>query len=276
MIFEAKELIYKSKRDKQKKLLHIIEKYSDLFSEHEKCGCGPDDYYIDIRTEKELSQIINKDLHHITIIIDNLKKEGLTDFIIRHCYTPDGLGYYSICDSDKKYLRFVKSDYRLTITGAAWSYKVWRKVLSADVLLVYYLNQIKGHLKKRYKTIKMDIRHLYLPYIIHKFDQFDYYEDNKIHNNINDTITEYLSLHQHEYQEYQEYQECRRSSLKWYNSDANVIYYVVEDILHRTVNDIYKYENDLLDCNLWSKANKIKDILYDIIYKRGDFTDIDG
>lgn len=264
MIFEVKDLIYLPEEDNCEKVQHrIAEKYPMFLRS------GEDFANIDIRSKTELQNSIKSDVSHILHTITRLTEEnGVQNFIVRHCYDPDGRGYYAVCDTESNYRRFVKSDYRLTTIGGCWSYFVWRMLLSADVLLFWYLKQVRNKLQHSHKSVKMEIRHLYLPYITSDATVILEYEEESIFQNVLSVIDEYKKLHA---SEYEEYCNCKAHEKNWYDGEENDTFYTVRNIIQKAVNEIYRNEARLKSCGLWEKAYAVKDILIDLEYERGDF-----
>lgn len=163
------------------------------------------------------------------------------------------------------------SDYRLELIGGSWSYGVWRRLLSADSLLFWYLEQVKREVQAWEKKTVMEIRHLYLPYIIMNDDDIKTtltYLDESIVKNAESVIEEYKKLH---IKEYEEHSACKACKKNWYNGEENKGFYAVRDILQNAVNDIYRHEKELKACGMWEKAYAVKDILLDMYYERCEF-----
>ena len=254
----------------EKAAYRIAVKYPAYFECEEDAQYG----HIDIRDKHKLRQMITIDagniLHQMTMIRIKTGKEDreltVDEFIVRHCYDPDGQGYYAICDKNGNNRIFVRSDYRLELIGGCWSYKVWRRLLSADSLLFWYLEQVKREVQAWEKKTVMEIRHLYLPYII--MNTTLTYLDESIVKNAESVIEEYKKLH---IKEYEEYSACKARKKSWYNGEENKGFYAVRDILQNAVNDIYRHEKELKACGMWKKAYAVKDMLIDMEYERDEF-----
>lgn len=268
MLFEAGDFIYQpGSKSYEETLSHIRKKYAEFFFKYDHENTLHE--MIDVRNKNELKRIIKMDATRIVNTIKKLREEGVKNIEVQHCYTPDGQGYYSIYSTESNIRRFVKSDYELSIHGGIWSYSVWRRFCSADVLLFWFLEQVRKRIRVEYKSVKMVIRHLYLPYITKENDYSRNVFDSdglKVMQNIIPFINEYTEIHQAEYEEY------ITSKKNWYNGDGNDSYYVIEKILQQAVNNIYERKDDLKACDLWDKANAVKNILYDMKYKRDMYT----
>lgn len=263
MIFEVNDLIRKSNEPIENAMLRVVDKYPDYFEDNSGIQ------HIDIRDEDELESAIASDVGSIINQIATIRKNnGVKEFTVRHCYDPDGVGYYAICDKNGNNRRFIQSAYSLNTIGGCWSYYVWRSLLSSDVLLYWYLEQVKERIMQSEK-ITMEIRHLYLPYLImdESWAKTTLEHRSKgIAQNTFAVIKEYKELH---IKEYEEYSACSKS---WYSGEKNNAFYVVKDILQKAVDDIYSRRDELEACGMWKKAYAVKDILIDMEYERGEFS----
>ncbi len=261
MLINGEDLIYKVS-EKKEVIRKVSEKYKSLFGDYPF-----NEDLLDFRSEEEIEECIRTDADNIRSAARTILS-GDEKVNVRHCYDPEGRGYFAITAGTKK--RFVSSCYRLQPEGGCSSLHVWLRLFSADALLYVYLCRIKAYLGT---DVDMQIRHLYLKYVeyagyvraIEEKDNAHPFELGEI-SIIKATRQEYREAH------LAEYEECEKAGLNnihWYNGEGNDIYYLVGQTTSEAVSKIYKQRDELEACGLWKDARRAIDIMYDIVYNRG-------
>lgn len=263
MLINGEDLIYKVS-EKEEVIRKVSEKYKSLFGDY-----SFDEDMLDFRSEEEIEECVRTDADNIRSAARTILS-GDEKVNVRHCYDPEGRGYFAITTGTKR--RFVPSCFSLQCAGGCSSLRVWLRLFSADALMYVYLCRIKAYLGA---DVDMQIRHLYLKYVeyagyvraIEEKDNAHPIELGEI-SIIKTTRQEYREAH------LAEYEECEKAGLDnihWYNGEGNDIYYFIYQATHEAVLKIYKHEDELKACGLWEDARRAIDIMDDIVYKRGAF-----
>jgi len=204
-----------------------------------------------------------------SIAVDKFKIESIRHGhrikSIRHCYTPDGEGFFGIeyVDGER---RFVKSEYQLQLTGACWSASVCRKLFLAQVGLDIYLSELKEKLQKRpiRPVVEMDIKPLYGMWL-HQWRNTMLRTMEECWN-LGDTQRNVLLSNCDEIES--RLKDVQSGNITWYNGEENTAFYAVRDALRSAVDQMYARRKELEATGLWPYAKDQIDVLYDVVYGR--------
>ena len=125
--------------------------------------------YFSIRTSLEESfrglvyakEAMSNDLKAIKKEVDTL---NISDFTLSHCYDANGRTFFRI--SKDGIYKDIDSDFRIAVIGGCWSDSVVLSMIFYQDVLNAYLFELKEQLLQYYPNMKMDIKPLYISFIM--------------------------------------------------------------------------------------------------------------
>ena len=235
-------------------------------------------------SEEDYNEALFDDFYKIINTLASFGSDNKTPISVRHCYTPNGYGYFALSKDDMK--RFVPSSFAIQRQGGCWSYFVWRRLYFGNAILMSYLEDLKKELSAKYDDFHMDIVPLYMCYIASKFvyidpDRLKDLKDERRAVDIDITslngkedflwekFLHYKELLQAQknfcilHREYFKKVEENQSNIGTYNGDeSNRLFYAVEEILHNAAFELSMKEDELKSVDLWMDAYKQRQLLY--------------
>lgn len=280
---DSRDLIINSKKLNADRVTSLKKKYC-IFNKNDENF--EDWFYRVCISTKDFEKAFSKDYKEITKVLASIEKDKNAPVTVRHCYTPDGHGYYAVTKGDTR--RFADSYLELQLAGGAWSYWVWRELYFFNAILAGYLEDLKNRLYAEYDNsgvfhFTMEISPLYMGYIATNFvlwypeqeqevkisrlkgDEKFLWDKFLMLPELLQAQTNFCVLHK----DYLQKIEDMQSNVLAYNGDEdNNLFYAVEKEVHNAVNAIYKKRNKLENVGLWEDARAQIDRMNKIIYRR--------
>ena len=254
-------------------------------------------------TKEDYVNTITRDYRAIHAMLNSMtafSKDKEAPITVRHCYTPNGHGYYALTKGELR--RFVVSELNLQKEGGCWSYRVWLRMYLFNAILTTYLKHLRQKLAEKHKNFSMEVVPLYMGYIAMGFvdvygkdisedlDEKLFEKDEDGHlKTVNlevldgneegifwgERFLHYKELIQAQknfcilYRDYFKKVDENGSNLATYNGDfKNKLFYFTESTLDSAINSIYAKEEELKAVGLWTDARNQIDLMNDYIHRR--------